>query len=89
MLTATLRGLERDGLLTRTIFPTNPPRVDYELTDLGRDLTVPVIALGKWAMQNQDRIAAARSAFDARLSNARSVSHRSFARMRARSTSGE
>ena len=39
MLTATLRGLERDGLLTRTIFPTNPPRVDYELTDLGRDLT--------------------------------------------------
>ena len=87
MLTATLRGLERDGLLTRTIFPTNPPRVDYELTDLGRDLTVPVIALGKWAMQNQDRIAAARSAFDARLSNARSVSHRSFARMRARSAS--
>ena len=83
MLTATLRGLERDGLLTRPIFPTNPARVDYELTDLGRDL----IALGKWAMQNQDRIAAARSAFDARLSNARSVTHRSFARKRARSAS--
>jgi len=42
--------------------------VDYELAGLGSDLTVPVIALGKWAMQNQDRIAAARSAFDARLS---------------------
>jgi len=55
-------------LRTRTIFPTNPPRVDHELTDLGGALTVPVIALGKWAMQNQDRIAAARSAFDARLS---------------------
>ena len=47
MLTATLRGLERDGLLTRTIFPTNPPRVDYELTDLGRDLTVPVRLPGR------------------------------------------
>jgi DNA-binding HxlR family transcriptional regulator len=63
MLTATLRGLERDGLVTRTIFPTIPPRVDYELTDLGRDLTVPVIALGKWARQNQSRIEAARAAF--------------------------
>jgi DNA-binding HxlR family transcriptional regulator len=65
MLTATLRGLERDGLVTRTIYPTIPPRVEYELTDLGRDLTVPVIALGKWALQNQGRIAAARAAYDA------------------------
>jgi DNA-binding HxlR family transcriptional regulator len=66
MLTTTLRGLERDGLVTRTIYPTIPPRVDYELTDLGRDLTVPVIALGQWAQQNLDRIAAARAAFDTR-----------------------
>ncbi|MGN6550840.1 MAG: winged helix-turn-helix transcriptional regulator [Pararhizobium sp.] len=66
MLTTTLRGLERDGLITRTIFPTIPPRVDYELTDLGRDLTVPVIELGEWARKNQDRIEAARAAFDAR-----------------------
>jgi DNA-binding HxlR family transcriptional regulator len=66
MLTATLRGLERDGLVTRTIFPTIPPRVDYALTDLGRDLTVPVIALGDWAKRNQCRIEAARAAFDAR-----------------------
>jgi DNA-binding HxlR family transcriptional regulator len=71
MLTATLRGLERDGLVRRTIFPTIPPRVDYELTDLGRDLTEPVIALGKWARQNQSRIEAARAAFDARNSDAR------------------
>src|SRR5881398_283049 len=49
MLTLTLRGLERDGLITRTVFPTIPPRVDYELTDLGRGLSKPVEALGKWA----------------------------------------
>src|ERR687885_1068155 len=61
MLTTTLRGLERDGLVTRTIFPTIPPRVDYELTDLGRDLTAPVIALGEWAKRNQGRIEAARA----------------------------
>ena len=69
MLTTTLRGLERDGLVTRTIYPTIPPRVDYELTDLGRDLTVPVIALGKWAKENEGRIAAARTIFDARHSD--------------------
>src|ERR671929_2069970 len=46
MLTLTLRGLERDGLVTRTVFPTIPPRVDYELTDLGRGLAQPVKALG-------------------------------------------
>jgi len=66
MLTTTLRGLERDGLVTRSIFPTIPPRVDYALTDLGRDLTMPVIALGEWARRNQGRIEAARAAFDAR-----------------------
>src|SRR5437762_14235939 len=49
MLTLTLRGLERDGLVTRTVFPTIPPRVDYELTDLGHGLWQPVEALGKWA----------------------------------------
>jgi DNA-binding HxlR family transcriptional regulator len=64
MLTLTLRGLERDGLVTRTVFPTIPPRVDYELTALGRDLLEPVSALGAWAIRNQGRIARAREQFD-------------------------
>ncbi|GHD11584.1 winged helix-turn-helix transcriptional regulator [Tianweitania populi] len=64
MLTTTLRGLERDGFVTRTVFPTIPPRVDYELTDLGRDLLVPVHALGEWARLNTGRVAKARVSFD-------------------------
>ncbi|MBP0439318.1 winged helix-turn-helix transcriptional regulator [Tianweitania sediminis] len=64
MLTATLRGLERDGFVTRTVYPTIPPRVDYELTDLGRELLVPVHALGDWARVNIGRVEAARARFD-------------------------
>jgi DNA-binding HxlR family transcriptional regulator len=64
MLTLTLRGLERDGLITRTAFPTIPPRVDYALTPLGRDLLNPVSALGAWAIRNQPKIARAREEFD-------------------------
>lgn len=66
MLTLTLRGLERDGLVTRTIFPTIPPRVDCELTDLGRGLSQPVKALGEWAFQHLAQIEAARTRFDKR-----------------------
>ena len=66
MLTLTLRGLERDGLITRTVYPTIPPRVDYELTDLGRGLWKPVEALGKWAHEHQSEIESARSRFDQR-----------------------
>src|ERR1700731_4191248 len=66
MLTLTLRGLERDGLVTRTVFPTIPPRVDYELTDLGRGLWQPVEALGKWAGEHQIEIQDARARFDRR-----------------------
>ncbi len=66
MLTLTLRGLERDGLVTRTVFPTIPPRVDYELTDLGRGLWQPVEALGKWAHDHQTEIEDARARFDRR-----------------------
>ncbi len=66
MLTLTLRGLERDGLVTRTMYPTIPPRVDYALTDLGRSLWTHVEALGMWAHQNQASIQGARTAFDAR-----------------------
>lgn len=65
MLTLTVRALERDGLVTRTVFPTNPPRVDYELTDLGRSLLEPVSALGTWARHNRPAIQGARQRFDA------------------------
>lgn len=64
MLTLTLRGLERDGLITRTIFPTVPPRVEYALTPLGRSLLAPVSALGDWARQNRAKIEQARARFD-------------------------
>src|SRR5947209_3890690 len=53
MLTLTLRGLERDGLVTRKVFPTIPPRVDYELTKLGHSLLEPVSGLGIWARRNR------------------------------------
>ena len=66
MLTLTLRGLERDGLVTRTVYPTIPPRVDYALTPLGRSLLEPVMALGNWARANMACIEAAREAFDRR-----------------------
>src|SRR5438477_2110925 len=65
MLTLTLRGLERDGLVTRTLFPTIPPRVDYALTELGCSLLTPVNALGAWARQNRQKIEQARAKFDA------------------------
>jgi DNA-binding HxlR family transcriptional regulator len=66
MLTLTLRGLERDGMVTRTVTPTIPPRVDYELTGLGRSLRDPVQALGQWAIANRPSILAARAIYDAR-----------------------
>jgi len=69
MLTLTLRGLERDGLITRTVFPIVPPRVDYELTGLGRSLLVPVTALGDWAMKNRAKIEAAQAKFDGAFSD--------------------
>jgi DNA-binding HxlR family transcriptional regulator len=66
MLTLTLRGLERDGLVTRTVLPTNPPRVDYELTSLGYSLKERVEALGMWAYSHAHAIDRARLAFDER-----------------------
>ena len=66
MLTLTLRGLERDGMVTRTVTPTIPPRVDYELTDLGRSLSAPVMALGLWARSHMAEIDAAQADFDRR-----------------------
>jgi DNA-binding HxlR family transcriptional regulator len=65
MLTLTLRGLERDGLVTRTAFPTIPPKVEYELTRLGRSLLEPVSGIGLWARQHRAAIQEARQRFDA------------------------
>jgi len=64
MLTLTLRGLERDGLVTRTVFPVVPPRVDYELTRLGISLLEPVTFLASWVRKNRPTIANARLRFD-------------------------
>jgi DNA-binding HxlR family transcriptional regulator len=64
MLTLSLRGLERDGLLTRTVTPSIPPRVDYELTELGIGLREPVKALGEWAIEHIGCIRAAQERFD-------------------------
>ncbi|HEY4267430.1 MAG TPA: helix-turn-helix domain-containing protein [Galbitalea sp.] len=64
MLTHTLRALERDGLITRTIYAQVPPRVEYESTELGRSLTEPVLRLAMWAADNQDSIIANREHFD-------------------------
>jgi DNA-binding HxlR family transcriptional regulator len=64
MLTMSLRGLERDGLVKRTVFPVVPPRVEYELTPLGRSLVGPVSALGDWARAHLSEIDVAREAFD-------------------------
>jgi DNA-binding HxlR family transcriptional regulator len=66
MLTFTLRGLERDGLVTRTVFPTNPPRVDYELTKLGSTLWEAVEPLSSWARDHLGEILASRHQFDER-----------------------
>jgi DNA-binding HxlR family transcriptional regulator len=66
MLTQTLRSLERDGLVTRTVTPTVPVRVDYELTPLGRDLLPLLSALKAWAEKQFPRIERAREEYDAR-----------------------
>src|SRR5215475_6123842 len=70
MLTLTLRGLERDGLITRTVFPgdhgTWPPRVEYELTKLGDTLLDPIQALSEWAAEHRTSIHEAREKFDAK-----------------------
>jgi DNA-binding HxlR family transcriptional regulator len=66
MLTLTLKGLERDGLVTRTVYPTIPPRVEYELTELGRTLRKPIQSLAKWAQENRERIQESRNRYDAR-----------------------
>lgn len=65
MLTVTLRSLERDGLVERTVFPTNPPQVEYALTELGRSLAGPIGALADWAVAHRPTITENRQRFDA------------------------
>lgn len=67
MLTRTLRNLERDGLVSRAVTPSVPPRVDYALTPLGRSLVEPVNAIGRWAVAHREAIAASRERFDREL----------------------
>ncbi len=71
MLTITLRGLERDGVVARTAYATVPPRVDYELTELGRSLTKPLADLALWASTQRADIEAARGRYDAERAEAR------------------
>jgi len=66
MLTRTLRGLEREGVVTRTIFPTSPPQVEYSLTELGRSMSEPVLAFGEWVRDHLAEFDAARRRFDER-----------------------
>lgn len=66
MLSSTLKVLERDGLVRRTVLPSVPPQVEYALTDLGRELLRPVSALAEWTAANTARIMAARAEYDSR-----------------------
>src|ERR1700712_3910787 len=63
MLTVTLRNLEHDGILIRTVYPTIPPRVEYELSDRGRSLKVALAPIGNWVRENQTDIEEARERF--------------------------
>jgi DNA-binding HxlR family transcriptional regulator len=67
MLTQTLRNLQRDGLISRKVYPTTPPSVEYALTDLGRSLLVPLDGLIAWSSNHHDRVRSARSVFDGQL----------------------
>jgi DNA-binding HxlR family transcriptional regulator len=64
MLTLTVRNLERDGLISRTVFPEIPPRVEYELTKLGNTLLVPISGLAEWAADHRTSIQEAREDYD-------------------------
>lgn len=68
MLTQKLRSLERDGIISRTLYPEVPPRVDYGLTPLGETLCGPIEAVRRWAEQHIDEVVAAQNQYDARSS---------------------
>ena len=71
MLTQTLRNLERDGLVTRTLYPEVPPRVEYELTPLGETLCAPIAAIRDWAEAHIEQVSAAQTRYDARQTNSK------------------
>jgi DNA-binding HxlR family transcriptional regulator len=73
MLSGTLRDLERDGMVIRTVYPTVPPAVEYRLTDLGHSLTEPFIALGAWILDHMPQIEDARSGYDKRAEQAKAL----------------
>ncbi len=73
MLTATLRDLEKDGFVSRKVTPTIPPRVDYELTEMGRELQEPLRVIGNWAHSNRHRVEAARERFAERAARERDM----------------
>jgi len=73
MLTLTVRGLERDGLATRTVYPTIPPRVEYELTPLGRTLRGPLGAIADWARTHRPAVERAQKLFDAANAGSKNV----------------
>lgn len=84
ILTNTLRGLERDGIVTRTVFPTNPPTVEYALTVLGCALLEPITALAVWAQGHRAEVLAAREIFDQRVeenSASQDIDHDSTAKI--------
>jgi len=66
MLTQTLRGLERDGLISRTVYPEVPPHVEYDLTALGRTLSEPIAAVRRWAEEHIDEVTLAQQVYDKR-----------------------
>jgi DNA-binding HxlR family transcriptional regulator len=80
MLALTLRHLERDGLVSRRVFPTNPPQVEYSVTGLGESLADGIGVLNHWAAENHEHIRAARQAYDAMPYSAFSSSGRSWKR---------
>ncbi len=79
MLTLTLRNLERDGLVTRTIYPEVPPRVEYSLTALGKTLQEPIAALWDWSAENHHTIIEARAIYDSRMDAVAADEHRKIA----------
>jgi DNA-binding HxlR family transcriptional regulator len=86
MLTVTLRGLERDGIVSRTMYPVMPPRVEYALTDMGRTLLDAVSSIVTWAEGHLEQIEVARAGYDSRGPNVNAFESASYETARSAST---